>query len=83
MPVEAMATGTPVVATTIGGAAESVVHGVTGTLTDFDSSSDLKAAINLAVSLTKSACVGRAFEFDRPSFKNRTLEWIPDEFHEN
>ncbi|MGP4031784.1 glycosyltransferase [Pseudarthrobacter sp. 1C304] len=83
MPVEAMAAGTPVVATTIGGAAESIVHGVTGALADFDSDEALKSAIDLALSIDSSACTERAFEFDRPSFRQRTLDWIPDEFHEN
>lgn len=83
MPVEAMATGTAVVATTIGGASESILHGTTGALADFESRDAIKSAIELAAALTSEACVQRAFDFDRPAFKKRTLEWIPAEFHEN
>lgn len=82
MPVEAMATGTPVVATTIGGASESLLHGVTGALVDFDSPSDVKAAVEVAAGASKEACIKRAFEFDRPEFQRKTLDWIPAVFHE-
>lgn len=83
MPVEAMATGTPVVATTMGGASESVLPGVTGALTDFASPDDIRAAVEVAVSVNKEACITRAFKFDRLEFEKHTLDWIPAAFHEN
>lgn len=76
MPVEAMATGTPVVANAIGGTAETVVDGVTGALVHEWTASELKAAVERAAATRPDACVARAFEFDTPVFVDRISRWV-------
>ncbi|MFT2816898.1 glycosyltransferase [Leifsonia sp. A12D58] len=76
MPVEAMATGTPVIANAIGGASESVVHGVTGALVHSFAPSALREAVNLASSSNTSACVSRAWEFDTGIFETKIRNWV-------
>lgn len=76
MPLEAMATGTPVVASAIGGTAESVVDGVTGALVHEWTRAELKSAVERAVGAEADACVARAFEFDTPVFVDRIGEWV-------
>lgn len=76
MPVEAMATGTPVVASAIGGTAETVVDGVTGALVHEWTRSELKVAVDRAVGVRAEACVARAFEFDAPVFVDRVVGWV-------
>ena len=76
MPVEAMATGTPVVANAIGGTAETVVDGVTGALVDEWSSGELRQAVERAVNAASDACVARAADFATPVFERRIAEWV-------
>jgi len=76
MPVEAMATGTPVVANAIGGASESVVHGITGALTYSFAPSALKEAVEIASLADSSACVTRAWEFDTRVFETKIRDWV-------
>lgn len=76
MPVEAMATGTPVVASAVGGTAETVVDGVTGALVHDWSRSELAAAVDRAVATDPAASVRRAFEFDTPVFVDRITAWV-------
>ncbi len=76
MPVEAMAAGTPVVASAVGGTAETVVDGVTGALVaDWWSSAELRSAVERAAGSDAAACVARAFEFDTPVFAERIRTW--------
>ena len=75
MPVEAMAAGTPVVAQSVGGAAESVLPGVTGALTRFDSDDDLRASVELALTQDSDACRRRAREFSVEVFNHRVRNW--------
>lgn len=80
MPVEAMATGTPVIAHAVGGATESVVDGVTGALVaDWSSPKELADAVARAVSAGRDACVRRALEFDRPVFEARIAAWVAEQ----
>jgi glycosyltransferase involved in cell wall biosynthesis len=79
MPVEAMATGTPVVANAVGGAAESVVDGITGALVHDWTDAELKAAVERAVGAAADVCTARAYEFDRPVFVERIREWVAAE----
>jgi glycosyltransferase involved in cell wall biosynthesis len=79
MPVEAMAAGTPVVASAIGGTAETVVDGVTGALVHEWTSSGLRAAVERASAADAAACAARAAEFDIPVFKGRLREWLAAE----
>lgn len=76
MPVEAMAAGTPVVASAIGGTAESVVDGVTGALVHEWSRDELKLAVERAVGADAGDCTTRAFEFDTPVFVDRITQWV-------
>lgn len=76
MPVEAMAAGTPVIANAIGGAAESVVDGVTGALLETFDSASLREAVVRASSLDAAACTARAWEYDVGVFDSRIRSWI-------
>lgn len=76
MPVEAMATGTPVIANATGGAAESVVHGITGALLHSFEPSALRDAVDTAAASDSSACVSRAWEFDTSIFEANIRDWI-------
>ena len=80
VPVEAMACGTPVVALARGGAAETVIDGVTGCLYDEGTEravAALTAAIrrfeSLAVGLSPRAAVARAADFAPGHFRRRLL----------
>jgi glycosyltransferase involved in cell wall biosynthesis len=79
MPVEAMAAGTPVVATTRGGAAESVLSERTGALVDFASHEDIRWAVDTAARISASDCVERAQLFDLPVFQKSIGEWLEQE----
>jgi glycosyltransferase involved in cell wall biosynthesis len=76
MPVEAMATGTPVVGNAIGGAAETVVDGVTGAHLHSTDAAELRRAVHVAASAHPDACRERAREFDGDSFAYRIREWM-------
>ena len=76
MPVEVMATGTPVVANAVGGAAESVIHGVTGALVRSFDRRSLKEAVELAAAANKQDCIDRAWQFDTGVFEERIREWV-------
>jgi glycosyltransferase involved in cell wall biosynthesis len=76
MPVEAMATGTPVIASTVGGVSESVVHGETGALLESFDANSLREAVALVESVQPAACVARAWEFDVAVFDCRIHDWV-------
>lgn len=76
MPVEAMATGTPVVALNIGGAAETVVDGATGALVASYRPDELKEAFSRAVGLAPNDCIRRAWEFDSAVFRRHLRSWV-------
>ncbi|WP_052460297.1 glycosyltransferase [Microbacterium gorillae] len=76
MPVEAMSTGTPVVASAIGGTAETVVDGVTGALVHDWAGADLANAVQRAVATDAAASVARAQEFDTRVFTERIADWV-------
>ncbi|TFD05114.1 glycosyltransferase [Cryobacterium sp. TMT1-2-2] len=80
VPVEAMATGTPVIALDTGGAAETVLHGRTGALVnDFKNSSGVREAFLLSQDVQVADCKRRAFEFDTPVFTEALTNWVRDE----
>ena len=79
MPVEAMATGTPVVASAVGGTAESVIDGVTGALVHDWTRAELRHAVDRALATDPAASVARAFEFDTPVFVDRITTWVAAE----
>lgn len=76
MPVEAMAAGAPVVACNEGGAAESVVHGVTGALTDFSGPQQIREAVDLALSTDREARLAGATDFGALRFEREIREWV-------
>jgi len=80
MPVEAMATGTPVIGRTTGGVAESVQEGVSGVLIDelggFEGS-EFRAALDRAASLDRAAIAASALRFDTAEFDRAVREWLP------
>lgn len=76
MPVEAMATGTPVLANCAGGAAETVVHGKTGYLLENFESAELGPAVHAAIELGGDACRSQAWKFDRAVFARQVLDWV-------
>jgi len=77
MPVEAMATGTPVVANAVGGTAETVVDGVTGALVhDWADDSAVRSAVERATLASPEACLARAWEFDVAVFGQRMGAWV-------
>jgi glycosyltransferase involved in cell wall biosynthesis len=76
MPVEAMAAGTPVIASAVGGVAESVQDGVTGVLLGSFDAASLAEAVARASTLDPAACVARAWEYDVSVFDRRIRSWI-------
>lgn len=79
MPVEAMATGTPVIARDIGGAAESVIDGITGVhLGDFTGQAG-REAVALATQLHPEDCIARAWQFDKTVFRSSLRTWVATE----
>ncbi|MFT4305518.1 MAG: glycosyltransferase [Microbacterium sp.] len=75
--VEAMAAGTPVLVNAVGGAGEAVVDGVTGAhVRDWESPTEVRAALERALTATAAACRARAAEFDRAAFGDRIRAWV-------
>lgn len=76
MPVEAMAAGAPVLVNATGGAAESVVDGITGFhLADFSRAS-IRSVLEKIHSLKKEDIMHRAREFSRERFITELHDWI-------
>lgn len=79
MPVEAMATGTPVIARDVGGAAESVLDGITGVhLSDFSGEAG-REAVERAAAMRPQDCIDRAWTFDRAVFRETLRDWVETE----
>lgn len=76
VPVEAMASGTPVIANAVGGAAESVVHGRTGSLVETWDADSLRDAVEIALDSTPDDCVARARLFGEDVFRTRIRSWM-------
>ena len=77
IPVEAMAAGTPVLANAVGGAVESVLDGVTGAhVHDWESESELRAAVEKALASSPEACRARAQDFGEGVFAHRIREFV-------
>lgn len=76
MPVEAMATGAPVIANSKGGAAESVVDYVTGVLVQDMNAESIAAAIQTTERIDRQAVRSHARRFSRERFLNEIQSWI-------
>ena len=78
MPVEAMASGTPVIGLRRGGVAETVSDGISGVLIDnFGSTSELRAAFETVTALDESGVKARARVFDESTFDRAIRDWLP------
>lgn len=77
MPVEAMASGTPVVCRSVGGSAETVIDGVTGGFFHDESPAELRRAFETAAAVDRGAGVARASVFHQNLFRARIAEWLP------
>lgn len=77
-PVEAMASGKPVVAVDEGGFRETVAHGETGLLVRAESSDIIRAvkAISKDPSKYREPCIARAREFDISEFLNEISKLV-------
>ena len=76
MPVEAMAAGTPVIGSTVGGVSETVIDGKTGfLLSDFSKAEIVNADASLS-EITSSNCKQRADEFATEQFRKKLREWV-------
>lgn len=76
MPVEAMAAGCPVLTNRIGGAAESVVDGVTGVHFDPDDPTGFQAAVDGVAGIDPAAARERALAFGTDRFLGEVREWV-------
>lgn len=76
MPVEAMALGTPVVIAPVGGAAESVVDGVTGSILPDESAESLRVAVTRCLELSPEDSRARARQFDSTVFDLKIESWM-------
>lgn len=80
VPVEAMASGTPVVVNGIGGATESVIDGETGAhLHDWADPVEARSALELALAAKVDACRERAAAFDEDVFARRIRAFVGED----
>lgn len=78
VPVEAMAAGTPVIASAIGGTAETVIHQRTGALLEDWSRGELRRTVGDAIDASADACRAQAALFSEQVFADRIQGWVHD-----
>jgi len=80
VPLEAMASGRPVIAYAAGGALETMIDGVTGVLFHDQSVAGLNQAVtrydNLAASFEPTAIRAHAMSFDKPVFQKKIMDFV-------
>jgi glycosyltransferase involved in cell wall biosynthesis len=76
MPVEAMACGTGVVTSRLGGASETVVNGVSGSHLRSEDPNELRRAVEEAAAVDPDAARRRAWDFDGRTFGARIAAWM-------
>jgi glycosyltransferase involved in cell wall biosynthesis len=76
IPVEAMAAGCPVIVNRVGGAAESIVDGLSGVHYDPDDPAGFRAAVDAASGIDPDAARRRALEFDTARFLDELRDWV-------
>lgn len=75
MPVEAAASGAPVVVNRVGGARETIVPGRTGAAVDFDSLSDVRRGLETALGCDRTAAMENAMRFSEDAFQKNLRDW--------
>ncbi|MDN3442798.1 glycosyltransferase [Microbacterium sp. APC 3901] len=78
VPVEAMAAGRPVIATPVGGTAETIVDGSTGAFVEHWSRDELRRAVDVAGGVSPEACRTQAKKFSEAVFADRIREWVAE-----
>ena len=78
MPVEAMAAGAPVLAQADGGAAESVVPGVTGALVRFTDAAEIREGVSTALATRRADRLERARQFSAERFSEEIVAWVKE-----
>lgn len=76
MPVEAMAAGAPVVAQAVGGTAESIVPGLTGALSTFNSRASMKEGVACALATRRADRCQHAEIFRTERFRDEIRAWV-------
>lgn len=76
VPIEAMASGTPVITEAVGGQSESVVEGRTGVIVRDWSPDGLQDAVARAERISGADCTARALEFDESVFTRGIRDWV-------
>lgn len=76
VPIEAMASGTPVITNAVGGAAESVIDGKSGVHVHDWTRTELRSAVERAAGLSGADCVARARDFDTRVFVDAMRGWV-------
>lgn len=76
MPLEAMAAGAPVIGNRRGGASETITDGTTGVLVEDFTGAEMKAAVEKAAGVDRSALLPRALEFAEPVFDQNIRSWV-------
>jgi glycosyltransferase involved in cell wall biosynthesis len=74
--VEAMASGTPVMANRIGGSGESVQDGIGGALFDPRSPAEVRAAAEACGALSGTRIAAHAQQFDATAFDRALQDWV-------
>ena len=74
--VEAMASGTPVMANRTGGSGESVQDGIGGALFDPQSPAEIRAAAETCGALSGARIAAHAQQFDATAFDRALSEWL-------
>ena len=74
--VEAMATGTPVMANRVGGSGESVQDGIGGAMFDPSSPAEIRAAAEACAGLSGPRIAAHAQQFDATEFDRALYEWV-------
>jgi glycosyltransferase involved in cell wall biosynthesis len=74
--VEAMASGTPVMANRVGGSGESVHDGVGGALFDPRSAAETRAAAEMCATLSSTQIAAHAQQFDAIEFDRALHDWV-------
>lgn len=79
VPLEAMASGTPVIADSIGGASETVIDGLTGFHIRNWSDTEIIQSLSKIHGLNSEVIVNHSKQFDHKIFKAQILKWINKE----